>query len=142
MRYVGPRAGRGDGGGCEKTREGYRRMKGEKGYVRAAPSETANNDCRNRPAFSVWDAGSGLARGHFHFSCWTDRSLCKEGELLPHTCRARYPYCFKITLANITVGRFSSYQTSRDHPGQPFFPYRKSKRGGEYQARLALEVVP
>jgi hypothetical protein len=48
---------------------------------------------------------------------------------LPHTCWARCPYGFKITLANITVGRFSSYQTSRDHPGQPF-PYRKSKPRG------------
>jgi hypothetical protein len=116
-------------------------MKGEKGYVRAAPSETANNDCRNRPAFSVWTQDLALL-GAFFTLAVGQTGLCARRELLPHTCWARCPYGFKITLANITVGRFSSYQTSHDHPRPPFFPYRKSKRGGEYQAQLALEVVP
>lgn len=84
MTYVGPRSGRGDGRGSENAREGYGRMKGEKGYVRAAPSETANNDCRNRPAFSVWDAGSGLARGHFILAVGQTGLCVRRGALPPY----------------------------------------------------------
>jgi hypothetical protein len=36
------------------------------------------------PGLLGMDAGSGLARGLFHFSCWTDRSLCKEGAFAPY----------------------------------------------------------